>query len=102
MRDGTRDATLKRFESYGRRSSETLDIGVLTQPTLILWGVEDGLIPVSVADRFEAALPNSRKIIYADVGHIPMEEIPDRSADDVRTFLSRLPFEARDDGGRNL
>ncbi|MFT7044615.1 MAG: pimeloyl-ACP methyl ester carboxylesterase [Cyclobacteriaceae bacterium] len=102
IRDGTRDATLKRFESYGHRSNETLDIGVLTQPTLILWGAEDGLIPVSVADRFEAALPNSHKIIYADVGHIPMEEIPDRSADDVRTFLFRLPFEARDHGGRNL
>ena len=55
-----------------------------------MWGAEDGLIPVSVADKFEMALPNARKVVYEDVGHIPMEEHPDRSADDVRAFLRTL------------
>ncbi|MFT4631736.1 MAG: pimeloyl-ACP methyl ester carboxylesterase [Candidatus Azotimanducaceae bacterium] len=98
IRDGTRDATLHRFASYDPNANETVDVSVLTQPTLIMWGVEDGLIPVSVADKFEAVLPNSRKILYKDVGHVPMEEIPARSADDVRTFLSRLTIEDQDLG----
>lgn len=98
IRQGTRDATLRRFASYGDASNETVDMSILTQPTLILWGVEDGLIPVSVADRFDAVLPISRKILYEDVGHIPMEEIPDRSADDVRAFLSSLTINAQDQG----
>lgn len=93
IREGTRDATLSRFASYGDAANEAVDITVLTQPTLILWGVEDGLIPVSVADRFDDVLPHSRKILYEDVGHIPMEEIPDRSAGDVREFLSSLTIE---------
>jgi len=93
IRDGTRDATMLRFGNYDGRSLETIDLAGLTQPTLILWGVEDGLIPVRVADQFAAVLPNSRKIAYANVGHIPMEEIPDKTADDVRAFLSALTLE---------
>ena len=98
IREGTRDATLHRFASYNPQSNEAVDVSVLTQPTLIMWGVEDGLIPVSVADRFDAVLPNSQKILYDDVGHIPMEEIPARSADDVRAFLSSLAVEVQDQG----
>lgn len=90
IREGTRDATLARFSSYSSGEAEEIDISVLTQPTLIMWGVEDGLIPVSVADKFEMVLPNASKVVYEGVGHIPMEEHPDESADDVRSFLKTL------------
>ena len=87
IREGTRDATMARFASYSFNNDETIDLSVLTQPTLIMWGDKDGLIPVSVADKFESALPNSTKVIYENIGHIPMEELPDVSANDVRMFL---------------
>lgn len=58
--------------------------------TLVMWGREDTWIPVSHAERFHAALPKSELIIYDDVGHLPMEEIPMRSATDARDFLGRL------------
>ena len=90
IREGTRDATLSRFSGYSPGKAEVINLSVLTQPTLIMWGVEDGLIPVSVADKFEMALPNTRKVLYEDVGHVPMEEHPDESADDVRAFLKTL------------
>lgn len=90
IREGTRDATMARFAGFSSNMDETIDLSVLIQPTLIMWGAEDGVIPASVADKFEATLPNSQKVIYENVGHIPMEEVPDISANDVRDFLLSL------------
>jgi pimeloyl-ACP methyl ester carboxylesterase len=46
-------------------------------PTLIVWGEEDKVIPVSDAYVFEELIPNSRKVIYADTGHMAMLERPE-------------------------
>ncbi|NJN51531.1 MAG: alpha/beta hydrolase, partial [Gammaproteobacteria bacterium] len=89
LREGTRDATMARFASRPSTTEEP-DLSVLTQPTLILWGERDSLIPTTVAHRFEAVLPRASVIIYEGVGHIPMEEIPERSAADVRAFMQSL------------
>ena len=62
-------------------------IGDIKAPTLILWGAEDHLIPVVAAHEFQADIPGSQLVIYPATGHIPQEEVADRSAKDVRTFL---------------
>lgn len=62
----------------------------ITTPTLILWGREDRLIDVSCVEVMEREIPNSRAIIYDNVGHVPMMERPARSAKDHMQFLSRL------------
>lgn len=59
----------------------------LTMPTLVMWGAEDKLIPVRAANWFANAIPGAKTVVYPKVGHIPMEEVPDRSAADVRAFL---------------
>ncbi len=46
-----------------------------------------GLIAVEVAELFHDDLPVSQLIVYDSVGHVPMEEIPTRSARDARSFL---------------
>jgi pimeloyl-ACP methyl ester carboxylesterase len=61
----------------------------IEQPTLVLWGEQDKWLPVRGADRFLRLLPNAEGIIYENVGHIPMEEIPKRTAADLRAFLER-------------
>jgi len=95
MRAGTRGATLKRFADY--RSTDPAsakteaDLVTLTIPTLILWGETDALTPVRNATRFAQSLPDAKLIVYPEVGHLPMEEIPQRSAADALEFLqSRL------------
>jgi pimeloyl-ACP methyl ester carboxylesterase len=45
-------------------------------PTLIVWGAEDKVIPVSDASVFEELIPNSRKVIFEDTGHVAMLERP--------------------------
>ncbi len=90
LRAGTRDAILGRFNSWQGPGRQSEDLSVLTQPTLILWGREDSVISVATADQFQAAMPHSEVIIYDGVGHAPMEEVPERSAEDVRRFLRAL------------
>ncbi len=89
MRAGTRDATLKRFSTFGQRSTKEPDLSQITQPTLILWGAQDAVIPSSVGTRFNEALSNAQLIVYPNIGHIPMEELPERSAADVDEFIQR-------------
>ncbi|MEZ0541821.1 alpha/beta fold hydrolase [Fibrella arboris] len=61
-------------------------INQIRQPTLILWGQHDELIPLSVAARFHHDLPNDTLIVYPNAGHVPMEEIPAQTAGDYRTW----------------
>jgi 4,5:9,10-diseco-3-hydroxy-5,9,17-trioxoandrosta-1(10),2-diene-4-oate hydrolase len=45
-------------------------------PTLIVWGERDRLISVRDAEIFAQLIPNSRKVIYPDTGHMAMLERP--------------------------
>lgn len=56
-------------------------------PTLIVWGDHDNLVPVSSAGAYEDAIPDARKLIYADTGHVPMLERPERFNADLQAFL---------------
>lgn len=89
---GNRRATGIRF-STPRETADLDKLARIATPTLLIWGGEDKLVPVEAAAVFDNAIPNSRAVIYADVGHIPMEEAPYRSVGDLSTFLAELgPF----------
>lgn len=61
----------------------------IEHPTLIMWGREDAWIGAINAYLFDKMLPNSELIIYEEVGHLPMEEIPLRSGEDLMAFLKK-------------
>ena len=84
--EGTREATIARFNTRGRRVKDHL--GDIKAPTLILWGEEDHLIGVDAAHEFQAAIAGSKLIIYPRTGHLPQEEVADASAAEVRRFLN--------------
>jgi pimeloyl-ACP methyl ester carboxylesterase len=86
--EGTREATGERFALPWDHDVEN-HIADIKAPTLILWGQEDGLIPVVAAYEFQKAIPGSKLIIYPNTGHIPQEEVADQSAADVKAFLSK-------------
>jgi len=46
-------------------------------PTLIVWGDHDRLISVGDADVFAELIPDSRKVVFGDTGHMSMLERPD-------------------------
>ncbi len=67
------------------------DIDAIHVPTLVMHGRQDALIPYRVGEDFAGAIPGAKLILYDNVGHVPMEQIPDRSAADLRTFLAGIP-----------
>jgi pimeloyl-ACP methyl ester carboxylesterase len=48
----------------------------LACPTLIVWGEGDRLISVADADVFAELIPDSRRVIFEDTGHVAMLERP--------------------------
>ena len=65
----------------------TDEIKQIQCPTLIMWGDSDKLVNVEAAPKFHADIPNSELLIYENMGHVPMEEIPEKSAKDFMAFL---------------
>lgn len=57
-------------------------------PTLIVWGDRDHLVPVACADLYADTIPDSRAVIYAGTGHLPMIERPARFNADLAAFLA--------------
>ncbi|HEY0633667.1 MAG TPA: alpha/beta hydrolase [Thermoleophilaceae bacterium] len=60
-------------------------------PTLIVWGTEDMLVPSSDADEYERLIPQSRKLIFRDTGHMAMIERPQTFNDCLMEFLAEEP-----------
>lgn len=58
-------------------------------PVLIMWGEQDRVINYKNSDIFDQLIPNSRKLIYPDIGHVPMMEIPQRSSQDIHSFIEK-------------
>jgi pimeloyl-ACP methyl ester carboxylesterase len=61
----------------------------LAMPTLLLWGDKDGMIPVSNAQDYLAALPNASLVVVPGIGHVPQEEAPRETITLLRDFLAR-------------
>jgi len=60
-------------------------------PTLVMHGDADALISIEAGRALAAAIPGAKLIVYPNVGHIPMEEVPDQSAADLKAFIAALP-----------
>lgn len=59
----------------------------LQVPTLIVWGKQDKIIPVSVGERLHQAIPDSQLFVIDDSGHSPAEEQPQVLLPLVESFL---------------
>jgi pimeloyl-ACP methyl ester carboxylesterase len=56
-------------------------------PTLLLWGDGDRRSPLSVAERFHAAIPDSQLRVIPGAGHVSNMEKPDDFNANVHRFL---------------
>jgi pimeloyl-ACP methyl ester carboxylesterase len=68
----------------------------ISQPTLIIWGADDQLIHPSAALTFDERIPNADVLVLSGVGHLPMEEAPDETANAIRRFLDEQNPDAGD------
>ncbi len=59
-------------------------------PTLIVWGQHDMLVPHRDAGEFERLIPDSRKIVFDETGHMAMLERPQTFNDTLFDFLAEV------------
>lgn len=56
-------------------------------PALVVWGAADRIVPVRDADVYTELIPNARKVLLPDTGHVPMLERPARFNALLEEFL---------------
>lgn len=56
-------------------------------PSLILWGEKDKILHVDNAFEFGKKIEKSKVVVFEDTGHLPMMEVPEKSADAFREFV---------------
>lgn len=85
LREGNRRAIVYRLQQ-GYTGDPAL-IRSIKQPTLIVWGGRDRLVPLEHGQRFARDIAGSKLVVFDDLGHVPQEEDPVRSVAAVREFL---------------
>lgn len=60
----------------------------IQEPTLIVWGRNDLIVPPPDADEFERLIPDSRKAIFDQTGHVPQMERPARFNGLLEAFIA--------------
>jgi pimeloyl-ACP methyl ester carboxylesterase len=86
LREGNRSALKARFEQT-LPGPLVKKIQTIKQPTLLLWGKKDQLIPVKLGVKFAQEIPNSQLIVFDKLGHVPHEEDPQATVSAVIKFL---------------
>jgi pimeloyl-ACP methyl ester carboxylesterase len=69
------------------------DAHLIDQPTLIVWGEEDAVIPIRNGEKLQEEILHSRFVVFQNCGHVPQEE----KAEDFVDVVSRF---CRDRKGR--
>ena len=62
------------------------DAHLIEQPTLLIWGENDHVIPLSDGEMLYDTILNSRLVVLKNCGHVPQEEKPDLFTELVTEF----------------
>jgi len=63
------------------------ELSRVRQPTLVLHGAYDRIVPPAAGSRLAAALPDARFVLLRSCAHVPFLSQPERVARKVRSFL---------------
>lgn len=64
------------------------DLDKVNVPTLILWGANDQLIPLAAGKKMNSLIKVSKLVIFENCGHLPQEEMPARTIDEMTRFIA--------------
>ena len=80
------------LDSIGRGDERFLpgeEAARIRQPTLLLWCKQDAVIDASALDLYAARIPQARKVLLDDCGHMSIMERPDAVADAVNALIEQ-------------
>ena len=88
LRAGNRRSLSARF-SQNKAGEFEAQVSQIKQPTLILWGGLDRLIPPENAQKFHHDIANSSIVLFDTLGHVGHEEDPAATVAAAQAFLDR-------------
>jgi len=62
--------------------------GVVGLPTLLIWGKQDKVVPVSVAEVFKKSIPGAQLVVFDNCGHRPEVEKQTEFTQQLQRFLA--------------
>ncbi len=73
-----------------KRKEDFLDtrLGEIKKPTLIIWGKQDGLLPLADGEKFNKGIAGSKLIVFDPCGHVPQVEKAADFNKEVLNFLA--------------
>lgn len=80
----------KIFNDFSQSDYVQDQLDMLIAPSMVWWGDKDRLLDISAVPIWKAGISNVQVHIFEDVGHMPMMEVPNESAQLYRAFLNSL------------
>lgn len=83
--------TVHSFLSNPAIATERLDdrLGSIKTPTLVIWGKQDKLVPLSSGERYAAGIAGAKLVTFEKCGHVPPVEKTEEFVGTVTAFLGR-------------
>lgn len=84
---GNMNAMFREFAKPWEDFTPTEIEGIATK-TLLIWGEEDTICPISMGEWYNSHLPNSKLIRLQNIGHNPQFECPDKCLDEITSWMN--------------
>ena len=88
--EGSRNAILSMSMGSRSKMHGPESLSRIEAPTLVIHGDKDNIIPIERSQVFEEYIDNVEVKIYSQIGHLPMYEDPNKTANDIKSFLQNL------------
>lgn len=87
LKDPSFPRALLKFASSRESDLSSDMLQQIAQPTLLIWGRHDRIVPLNIGKRLLQDIPDARLEIIEEAGHVPMEEKPREVMDRAAPFL---------------
>lgn len=81
---------LKESEAFMEKIKLGFETTLNSKPALLIYGDEDPVKEIGIADRIHKLLPNSELFLIAKEGHFPHEGQPKQMTDIIHNWISKL------------
>ena len=90
IREGNLNSYMRIIQLMKSQSGDSnlgKEIKNIKVPVMLMWGKDDTCNPIEMLDKWKRDLPDAISIVYEEASHVPMEEIPGKTARDAYSFL---------------
>jgi pimeloyl-ACP methyl ester carboxylesterase len=65
------------------------ELSKIKAPTLLIWGKEDFVTPLAGGEKIKASIEDSKLVVLEKVGHLPQEETPQKTIEEILKFTEK-------------